>query len=1336
MGGKHTREKTSLSAIAKDGNAAGKQSAESAMDKRQSSRADKEPASQYTETRQHCPRDKTATSNSSPEVTDTQLTAKNAKKRRQFNKTGFVKKKRPKLKSEATNAKQAAVPSDTVAITTRASDQSIVARDKAIVECVTKKVINNSTKADDTSANIKQEVEKCTIKDIKSSHSAVANSSKSGSIDELKAKYRIPKRKSKDIDWSDVEPAKRKMHSPPIENARQSNSFEVKVLHPEKPKTSPKSVERETRTRVEMGRNSLKKQASKEKLLKTPKNCTFKSTSQTVSLEVGTNSVTIHTVSSSSRNCVNTIEQKKKARIRSPRLPVKLYFRDIKAGLFSTSFKEDNLVDNKLINENSSNLTTSEDSVSSSACESFINYKSSTVSSDDEFGTSNDGESSLLPPPQYVFNAKRKELVEFALPYDIWWLSKTNQITDISRGKYKKIKSNIFFDVKPVSNEEEQSCNCTKPSDSNEKGCGSDCLNRLMYVECSPSLCPCGDQCSNQRIQKHEWIPGLHRFLTTDRGWGMKSLQHIQKGEFILEYIGEVVSEPVFRQRMMEIYKNDPHHYCLNLDSGMVIDGYRVANEGRFVNHSCEPNCEMQKWSVNGVYRVALFSLRDILPGEELNYDYNFYNFNVETQQICRCGSAKCRGFIGGRTQRTNGQLSKSERRLSKDSSIIKQSSKNKRKDGHLMKVGGDSKGDDSCLSSKRAEKLAPMKPLKHSASCVILKKRIFLLRNYEKLRRLRLKWIKDSERLNKSLLNSKDEEYVETKDHKDNIKPTFLSFNTRSVRTRGLAKVEENEVLCRTAKLAQVFNDVYTIVIGRCKETDKKDSESVDSNNSQTSRLPVYSTLQQLPSRKRQSDYYEKISNPIDLYTIDRNIKSGFYNNVDCFENDFKRLFDNNIMYYMNDPESCKVIETLRETYIRELKESMPFIDDILRDEQLPSVANFDSNTAKEVDIQLEEKENIQLESESPQNVVNGSESIKTEFSEATVVELPKFKEVPIADEEEIIQCICGILRDEGMMIQCDQCSKWQHCFCLGIPTPVDENKKHLCHLCDPNPQEYPKEIPMETPPDGVAECQYFITMYNGDLRVKQGDCVYLGREQRLDEKRNDDRNSTTEGGVEKSDVDVFRVERLFVREGKKFVYGHHYLRPSETYHEPSRKFFPNEVLKSPLSGSAPVESVKGICWVLDLQSYCKGRPKGAKEEDVYICEFRVDKTARFFKKIVKHPNPVCTKSYAFDIFETKINPKRTYTPHRIPQEYQKGVGAKIKSQTDKSKSKSKCEAANGVSEPNTIIDLEGVKKKLFEKRQRRLTRFVEILRKMKGHIENEVNSIEVKVEASESTN
>jgi histone-lysine N-methyltransferase ASH1L len=87
------------------------------------------------------------------------------------------------------------------------------------------------------------------------------------------------------------------------------------------------------------------------------------------------------------------------------------------------------------------------------------------------------------------------------------------------------------------------------------------------------------------------------------------------------------------------------------------------------------------------------------------------------------------------------------------------------------------------------------------------------------------------------------------------------------------------------------------------------------------------------------------------------------------------------------------------------------------------------------------------------------------------------------------------------------------------------------------------------------------------------------------------------------------------------KFAFGHNFYHPHETFHEPSRKFFPNEVFRMPLYEMIPLETIIGSCCVMDLNTYCKGRPKGMREQDIYVCEYRLDKTAHLFYKISKHP-------------------------------------------------------------------------------------------------------------------
>jgi histone-lysine N-methyltransferase ASH1L len=82
-------------------------------------------------------------------------------------------------------------------------------------------------------------------------------------------------------------------------------------------------------------------------------------------------------------------------------------------------------------------------------------------------------------------------------------------------------------------------------------------------------------------------------------------------------------------------------------DQNMIIDATR-GSIARFVNHSCEPNCRMEKWTVGGKPRMALFAGdQGIMTGDELTYDYNFDPFSQKNVQECRCGAKNCRGVLG-----------------------------------------------------------------------------------------------------------------------------------------------------------------------------------------------------------------------------------------------------------------------------------------------------------------------------------------------------------------------------------------------------------------------------------------------------------------------------------------------------------------------------------------------------------------------------------------------------------------------------------------------------------------------------------------------------------------
>ena len=71
--------------------------------------------------------------------------------------------------------------------------------------------------------------------------------------------------------------------------------------------------------------------------------------------------------------------------------------------------------------------------------------------------------------------------------------------------------------------------------------------------------------------------------------------------------------------------------------------------------------------------------------------------------------------------------------------------------------------------------------------------------------------------------------------------------------------------------------------------------------------------------------------------------------------------------------------------------------------------------------------------------------------------------------------------------------------------------------------------------------------------------------------------------------------VLSFYVWRGKRFAFGHHYFRPHETHHSPSRRFYQNELFRMPLYEIIPLEAVVGNCCVLDLYTYCKGESTGS---------------------------------------------------------------------------------------------------------------------------------------------
>ena len=216
---------------------------------------------------------------------------------------------------------------------------------------------------------------------------------------------------------------------------------------------------------------------------------------------------------------------------------------------------------------------------------------------------------------------------------------------------YSHIHSNKFGDpsnrpkkIPGASGEEQEKCKCTGSF------CEDDCFNRITMQECTSANCNFGGKdCGNRALGKRQFVkcqPKRER----GKGWGLATLENIPKNKLVQEYVGEVINEKEKENRLRIWSKEhpyDPNFYVMALSGGYYLDARVFANQSRFINHSCAPNCKVMSVNVKGRIRNGIYSIRDIKAGEFLCYDYHFDTKQGE-RFACRCGAPNCRGTMQG----------------------------------------------------------------------------------------------------------------------------------------------------------------------------------------------------------------------------------------------------------------------------------------------------------------------------------------------------------------------------------------------------------------------------------------------------------------------------------------------------------------------------------------------------------------------------------------------------------------------------------------------------------------------------------------------------------------
>ncbi|KAJ0181310.1 hypothetical protein K1T71_003395 [Dendrolimus kikuchii] len=181
-----------------------------------------------------------------------------------------------------------------------------------------------------------------------------------------------------------------------------------------------------------------------------------------------------------------------------------------------------------------------------------------------------------------------------------------------------------------------------------------------LYMECN-DMCTCGAQCGNRLVQKGP-VDGLYvkPCKIMNKGLGLYTSSFLLKGTFVCEYAGELLtkSQAIARYKNNLLNGMSNYIFCLNEYSNgnalqTFVDPSHFGNIGRYINHSCNPNCQVipVRWN-SPIPKLAIFVSLDVAPGTELTFNYGAHSnhskkLGLTTKLVkCLCNSPNCDGYM------------------------------------------------------------------------------------------------------------------------------------------------------------------------------------------------------------------------------------------------------------------------------------------------------------------------------------------------------------------------------------------------------------------------------------------------------------------------------------------------------------------------------------------------------------------------------------------------------------------------------------------------------------------------------------------------------------------
>jgi len=151
---------------------------------------------------------------------------------------------------------------------------------------------------------------------------------------------------------------------------------------------------------------------------------------------------------------------------------------------------------------------------------------------------------------------------------------------------------------------------------------------------------------SQYRRMKQEWRNNVYLGRSRIQGLGLFASRDIDPGVMVIEYIGQIIRSEVAEKREKQYEASNRGVYMFRLDADYIVDATVCGGPARYINHSCNPNCVAEVVNFEKEKKIMIISNRQILKGEELNYDYKF-DFEDEGNKIpCMCGAINCRKWM------------------------------------------------------------------------------------------------------------------------------------------------------------------------------------------------------------------------------------------------------------------------------------------------------------------------------------------------------------------------------------------------------------------------------------------------------------------------------------------------------------------------------------------------------------------------------------------------------------------------------------------------------------------------------------------------------------------